>query len=64
LPELKERIASATFISSLHAQLKETINDKDEIETYIQNNDFFFHADYANDEVINILARFYAITSL
>ena len=64
LPELKTRINSGTFISSIQAQLKESKNDPDEIERYIRNNDFFFHADYANDEVINILARFYAMDDL
>lgn len=64
LPELKERINSGTFISSIQAQLKESKNNIDEIETYIRNSDFFFHADYANDEVINILARFYAMDDL
>ncbi len=64
LPELKERINSGTFISTLQAQLKEKINDKDEIEGYIRNNDFFFHANYTNDEVDNILARFYAMDDL
>ncbi len=64
LPELKERIDSGTFISTLQAQLKEQINDKEEIENYIRNNDFFFHANYTNDEVDNILARFYAMDDL
>jgi hypothetical protein len=64
LPILKEKIASGTFISSLQAQLKEQQNDTAQIESYIQNSDFFFHAGYANEEVINILARFYAMENL
>jgi hypothetical protein len=64
LPTLKEKIASGTFISSLQAQLKEKQNDKTTIESYIQNDELFFHADYANKEVIDILARFYAMKNL
>ncbi len=64
LPLLKQKINSGTFISSLQAQLKEDKNDKASIESYIRNNDFFFHAGYANNEVDNILARFYAMEYL
>ncbi len=64
LPEIKKRINSGRFISTLQAQLKEEINNKEEIESYIRNNDRFFHANYTNDEIDNILARFYAMDAL
>ena len=64
LPELKRRIDSGTFISSLHSDLQSHKNDKEEIERYIRNNDFFYHNNYTNDEVIDILARFYVMDDL
>ncbi len=64
LPELKKRVDSGTFISSLQAQLKEKINDTAQIESYIQDPKFFFHSNYTNDEVTTILARFYAMNAL
>jgi len=64
LPTLKKRIDSGTFISSLQAQLKEKRNNSDNIEALIRDKKFFFHANYTNDEVLNILARFYAMDAL
>ena len=62
--ELKSRITSTTFISDLQTQLKEKKNSKNEIETTIKDRDLFFHSEYSNDEVNNILARFYVMKDL
>ncbi len=64
LPTLNEKISSGTFISTIQAGFNESKNNKDEIENYIRDDSYFFHANFANDEVLNILARFHAMEYL
>jgi len=59
LHELQEKIDSGTFISSLQEQLNVETTDKAWLESYIINEDIFGTGENHDQEVVDILKRFY-----
>ena len=65
--ELKEKIESGSFISSIKDLLSENKIDKEALENLILNDDYFKQykdKTWAQPQVINILTRFYAMDKL
>ncbi len=64
LKELKQKIDSGNFISSIKDGLKEENNDIDRVESYIVDENYFSHPEFFNNEVTDILARLYSLENL
>lgn len=62
--ELLNHINSGSFLCSIKHGMTEISNPISEIEDYILNDEFFFHYDYYDNEVHDILARFYVMEHL
>jgi len=63
LDVLKSKIDSGSFISGVKDGLKVDKNDLTKVENYIADENYFARS-YSNMEVLNILARFYALEHL
>ncbi len=62
--ELKALIESGSFLCSIKTKLTESINPIQQIEEYILDDDYFYHAEYSENEVHDILARLYVMKHL
>jgi hypothetical protein len=62
--ELEAKMASGHFLCSVRKGLTEKQNNMVEVEEEIVNEDHYYHSEWANNEVLDILARFYAMKHL
>ena len=61
---LDQRITSSSFLCSVRRGLFEKKNDMARVEKEIRNDERYYHHEYYNNDVHDILARFYAMQYL
>jgi len=64
LKELQEKIDTGSFIDEIRNGLNEDIIDKERLEDYILDEEYFHQGDYNEQVAIDILSRFYAMEHL
>jgi hypothetical protein len=62
--ELEAKIASGHFLCSVRKGLTQEKNNMAAVEEEILNEERYYHSEWANNEVLDILARFYAMKHL
>ncbi len=62
--KLKDLIDSKQFITTVKNGIKTNSNDLDEVEAYMENENFFAYPSWGKNEIYKILERFYLLEKL